>query len=337
MRSALAALAAAALAAATPARAFVRTTAERTGKPLAWRFPVVPWHVNRDWPATSPSCRPTPAGDPTLDALRASFAQWEQPCANLELPYAGEVPELHTGDGGSYENVVVFRRGWCSQHDQAKLDPCMSDPDVDCGGIYGCFEDSTDCIGQTSCPLDWGIVALTSVLYDPSSGRILDADIELNGWDGVAGNIGSPPQHGWYFTCYPGAGTAQPQATCNRYGEPTAGQPDCASMDLQNTVTHEVGHFVGLRHPCTTDRNREPDLPSCGAGVPAGAVPFADRTMSPTTDVLETKKRHLSPDDLAGLCAIYPEPGGCGCGGGQGAGAVSLLAVLLALRPRRRR
>ena len=292
------------------ARAFERTTDRQTGNALSWPLPVVPWRLNRDWPDAAPSCQAGPVGDPTLAAVKASFAQWEQGCAALRLVFAGELAELRIGSGGSEENLVVFRRGWCSQHPQAKLAPCMADPDVDCGSIYGCFEDSPACIGLASCT-DWGVVALTSVLYDPTTGRIMDADIEVNGWDGVAGAIGSPPQHGWYFTC---ATPAQP-GTCAQRGDccTTYGQPDCFGMDLENTVTHEVGHFLGLAH----------------SGV-------ATSTMFATTAPRETSKRDLAADDAAGVCAIYPEPSGCGCGGGA-PGAAALLLAALALRPLRRR
>lgn len=291
---------------AAPARAYVRTTDARTGEDLLWPLPVVPWHLNRDWANTSASCQATASDDPTLDAVRASFAQWEQTCADLRLVYAGPLAELRTGGSGDDQNLVVFRHGWCSQDPVAQNDPCMTDPDVDCGGIYGCFEDSAACIGRTSCT-DWAVVALTSVLYDPATGRIMDADIEVNGWDGgdAGGVMGNPPQHGWYFTCYP---DTQP-GLCNTYG-----QDACAYMDLQNTVTHEAGHFVGLAHS-----------------------PVSGATMNATTSPGDTAKRALAPDDVAGVCAIYPQPsGGCGCGGGD-AGLASLLLAALALRPLRRR
>ena len=58
--------------------------------------------------------------------------------------------------------------------------------------------------------------------------------------------------------------------------------------------------------------------------------------MNPMTGPGETTKRSLSADDVAGVCAAYPQPsGGCGCGGGEGAGAASVLVAALALRGRR--
>jgi len=296
-----------AAAAPAPALAYVRTKDARTHKELFWPVPVVPFQLNRDWPHTAPSCRATVGGDPALEAVRASFAAWEQSCAHLQLVYGGMTSEIQIGFGSTDDNIVVFRRGWCSQHPQAKTDPCMSDPDVDCGAIYDCYEDSASCIGQTICD-DWKIVALTSVLYDPDTGRIFGADVEVNGWDGVGGEL-SPivlPQHGWYFTCYDGT---QPATLCAAYGD-----DGCKYMDLRNTVTHEAGHFVGLAH-----------------------APSSTVTMFATTSPGELEKRSLSADDVAGVCAIYPDPsGGCGCGRGEGAGAASLLVASLALRRRRR-
>jgi hypothetical protein len=290
----------AALAAAASVAAFVRTRDATTGKALSWPVRTVPWHLNRDWPHSSPTCQASGATDPTLDAVRASFEAWQQSCTDLSLLFAGTLAEIRTGFGGSADNVVVFRQGWCSQNPDAVADPCWTDPDVDCGGKFNCFED--DCpAGATACD-GWNIVALTSVLYDPETGRILDADIELNGWDGAGGALpASGPQHGWYFTC--GDAATSP---CTSYG-----QGDCRFMDLRNTVTHEVGHFIGLNHAA------------------AGTTMFAQ------TNAGETSKRTLSPDDVAGVCAIYPDQGGdggCGCGSGGAAGTLALAVAALALR-----
>jgi MYXO-CTERM domain-containing protein len=53
-------------------------------------------------------------------------------------------------------------------------------------------------------------------------------------------------------------------------------------IDIQNVVTHEAGHFLGLAH---TD--------------------VEGATMSPTAPVGQVEKRDLAADDVDGLCAIY--------------------------------
>ena len=63
-----------------------------------------------------------------------------------------------------------------------------------------------------------------------------------------------------------------------------------AAVDLQNIVTHEVGHFLGIAHT-----NVEEATMFCES--PRG----------------EVSKRTLAEDDIAGLCAIYP-PGSIGGG-----------------------
>lgn len=323
------ALCGAALAIAAAAAGFVRTTSETTGAPLAWPAPIVPYFVNPvvdpAVPNTAPSCDPRGAAAPVIAGVRAAFATWAQPCADLDFVYGGTIPELRTGFSGSRENVVVIRRGWCSQHPQAKDDPCMKDPELDCGALYNCFEDT----GRNA---SHGIVALTSVLYDPRDGRIVDADIELNGWDGRPGLLSNAP-NGWYFTCLDPE-VVPTRTVCSSYGE--GGSAPCHYIDLQNTVTHEAGHFLGLRHPCRLSDGAETDLPPCGPS-PQPALPYGETTMNPMTGPGETTKRSLSADDVAGVCAAYPQPsGGCGCGGGEGAGAASLLVAALALRRGRR-
>jgi MYXO-CTERM domain-containing protein len=128
------------------------------------------------------------------------------------------------------------------------------------------------------------------------------------GWDGTTAAIANPPSHGWYFTCFPGATTQPP--LCKTYGE-----TGCAYVDLQNTITHEVGHVIGLAHS-----------------------PVAGATMSATTAPREITKRDLAADDVAAVCAVYPHgSGGCGCGSAEAAGAGSLVLAALALRRPRRR
>jgi hypothetical protein len=59
-------------------------------------------------------------------------------------------------------------------------------------------------------------------------------------------------------------------------------------VDVQNVITHEAGHFLGLAHS-----------------------DIVDATMSATAPVGETQKRTLQNDDVEGICSIYgslPEP-----------------------------
>lgn len=59
--------------------------------------------------------------------------------------------------------------------------------------------------------------------------------------------------------------------------------PGVGEADLQNTLTHEVGHLIGMAHS-----------------------DVAAATMFGSADLGETKKRSLHRDDIDGLCAHYP-------------------------------
>ena len=92
-------------------------------------------------------------------------------------------------------------------------------------------------------------VALTTVTFQPQTGEIVNADIEFNTAD-------------YRFT----------------------NSDDEVQVDVRNTLTHEVGHFLGLDHS-----------------------PVSSSTMFATAPPGETQKRDLHDADIAGLCFIYPE------------------------------
>ena len=320
MRAARLALAAMACAAAADdAGAYVRTTSALCETCLHWSqlAPIAgaPWalryQVHRDG-SHSTSC----AGAAGLAAVQASFQTWsEVACSHLRIGYGGETDDGRVGLDG--RNLVVFRAGPCDGR-IPPTDPCWDSGDGACANAHGCWEGDP-----------WAL-ATTVVTHHAASGLVYDADIEVNDWGGDPGALpaapggGSPPPDGWYFTCDPPPGGTTVPPVCGAYGD-----TGCAYADLQNTVTHEAGHVLGLAHPPSPDT----------------------ATMWAFADLQEIQKRDLDPDDVAGVCAIYPAgeaattcPGldlpecqasGCGCGPGAG-GGLALAALLLALVPRRR-
>ena len=86
--------------------------------------------------------------------------------------------------------------------------------------------------------------------------------------------------------------------------------------DLENTLTHELGHLQGLDHTCAdsatpaneVDENGNPP-PACNnlsMLTPAELNKIREATMYNSAMPGETKKRSPEADDVAGICAIYP-------------------------------
>jgi MYXO-CTERM domain-containing protein len=176
--------------------------------------------------------------------------------------------------------------------------------------------------------------AVTNVFREPS-GKIVEADIVIN-----ADPLSMPSP---LANLDPGV------------APPLHGQ---ARVDLQTVLTHEFGHFLGLAHPCVldsgsgSDSDDEPtNAPSC-TGADSTLV---QAVMYPIIDSESITKRVLTPDDIAGVCAIYPPSAdphsctentpddGCGCtaaGSGRAAAlapALAALALVFSGRRRRRR
>jgi hypothetical protein len=150
-------------------------------------------------------------------------------------------------------------------------------------------------------------VTTATYVNDPTSSRdgaILDADIELNGKD---------------FSI----AVCQDPAHCMSLGNGPGG-----FADLQNTLTHELGHLHGLEHPCLAfmDLPRKDskgnDVPSCD-DLAGKAPAITEATMYNFQSPGEIKKRTLSQDDITGICEIYPtanDPGTCAHVGSSSSG-----------------
>ncbi|WP_242343929.1 zinc metalloprotease [Anaeromyxobacter terrae] len=324
----------AALLLAPAARAYVRSTS-REGAPFYWQERKVGYQINPRRGPSAPSCSDASqyADTAAIEAVRAAFRTWTgavQDCTDLELLDQGFTDVATVGfdpRAARNENLVIFREGWCSEV-ALPADACWDSGT--CANTYDCFEDAL--------PADRATIAITTVTHDAHSGRIYDADIELADWRGQLpagsslspGGVSTQPPDGWYFTCTPAA-----QPPCSAYG-----QSGCTYVDLQSNATHEIGHFIGLAHPCTLGNS------DCN---PKTSV-YRPLVMFPAATLGDVSKRTLTDDDRAGLCAIYPfggatwtSPvkasggGGCASGGGAGGLASALLAlVALARRGRRR-
>jgi hypothetical protein len=126
-------------------------------------------------------------------------------------------------------------------------------------------------------------LAMTSMFS--KGGVIVDADIEINAVNYSWGDL---------------------------LGQPSKAQSFPATIDLQNTLTHELGHVLGLDHSCWNgadvqlmDNTGQP-APRCGA--------TATGTMAPAiTSSNDVSLRTLGPDDIQGVCGVYSTDTGGGC------------------------
>ncbi len=308
MRAAALALA---LAAASPASAYVRSTTDSdpvTGpqpgsKPLFWSNRTIHYVVNASaLDRTSPRLSGCTAATAS-QLVQASLPSWQQSCSDLRLVFDGDQPgdtEYGYAPGGPNTNLVVWRVGECDAQSDVLCHPQNPEDIGPCVAKYNCWAHGG---GNT--------LALTTTTFNPDSGQIVDADMELHAWDGAAGST-----DGFWFTCAPpGSPTCAPRGT-------GYGLLDCIQIDVGNTTTHEAGHVIGLDHTCVYPKPYD----SC----PPNSV------MAPTAAPGETSKRTLSQDDKDAVCAIYPlSSGSSGCSSG-GAGVLALLAVLVVLALRRR-
>jgi hypothetical protein len=133
--------------------------------------------------------------------------------------------------------------------------------------------------GACDADYDSRALALTSDTANKKTGQIYDSDIEINTVD-----------YNW--------------------ADVTSDASLSGDMDLQNAITHEMGHLIGLNHTCydplsgmpqPTDNNGQP-VPDCDQA----SLAVQATTMYPSAMMGDTQKRTLAPDDQAGLCGIYP-------------------------------
>ena len=252
------------------------------------------------WPAGSVEFRENVAGAPDAGeagfaAMERSLQTWATPmeaCGNLSLRMGSRTASRTIGfdnaKGASNENVLVFRTRLCSQVVPGG-DPCLSQET--CGNVYDCWDFNS------------GTLAITTTTYNSATGRMYDADLEMNATVHLFTTVDSPPCDG-------------------------PDLPTCVSTDVQNTVTHEFGHALGLDH--------SPDSRS---------------TMYAGSERGETSKRVLDDGSVEFVCTAYPagmptldcdgspldvsDPPS-GCSSAPGTPVLGVLLALLGLVHRRR-
>ncbi|AKQ67440.1 hypothetical protein A176_004352 [Myxococcus hansupus] len=275
------------------------------GHPLCLLWPVreYVYHLDAAGSARTP-------GNTEVTAIEASFDSWRRlsgECSDFQFIRREDkqgpvvVGYDQTRPRENY-NIITFRETSCREVAPAE-DPCWDEET--CGNVYQCWEHGM------------GTIGLTTSTFSYRDGRVLDSDIEMNA---------SQPQGGYGFLF-----TTVDSPVCER-----GAAVDCVSTDLQNTMTHEIGHVVGLDHVF---------------------VPGA--TMEATAPPGEIQKRIIDPGSAEGFCSIYPrhlpptqcfvregagmalkaEGRGSGCAAAPGQGVLGLglaWAALALVRGRRR-
>jgi hypothetical protein len=247
------------------ADAFVRTRGGADGPLLHWDTPDIAYRVDGEGVRGVERAA-------LLPEVEASFTAWEEvPCADVRFTFAGVAEGERVGfdrrPGAFNTNLVKW---W---HAAALW------------------------------PYDPGVIAVTTSSFDPATGAVLDADIELNA-------------AGFVFT------------TGDRR----------VRTDVRNTLTHEAGHLLGFDHsdvagatmfgsaPEGEVRKRtlhQDDVDGLCAVYPNGAP-------VPVIPAYPQDERSAPAGGGAGGCAA-------GGGAGGAAWAWSLLATALGVGRRRRR
>ncbi len=234
-----------------------------------------------------------------LAALCAAPKAWATP-VKWHQPRVEVVVDESLEDAGLHGTPAALHAGlaWASASDASPELTLKTGETGPIGYVPGGKNENSIRFEPKGCPEVKGALAVTVRTYNTKTGVLLDADIVING------------QHKFR----------------KLNGEAPKGKNAPVAYDLQNTMTHEMGHFLGLGE----DYEHE------------------HATMYAYTQPGEVKKRVPGPEDLEQLFALYEggpqeaEAGaqGCSVALGRNAGAMGFWVLALGMIPfvsRRRR
>lgn len=313
MRSSVGALSSAlvlaALASAADARAFCRTTTSAVppdfqpspdqcwtqGLPLWWRNACVGYSIQKD------ASRQV-AYDDAADAIAQAFSKWTSSACSTDA-HGGSRPSIDVRDLGPVNcGSVQYNSDQPNQHVIVFRDDVWPHNDAN------------------------NTLALTTVVFNPETGEIYDADMEIN--------------------------TAQVKVTLH---DPVP--PD--GYDFQSIVTHETGHFLGMAHSgdphatmfahynqgSTVMRNlTKDDVAGICSIYPPGGMRAVDPTVAASAEMPEESCDPTPRHGFSTECGTPPKKTGCavvatgatGARGGAGAIAIAVAAIGGGLLRRRR-
>jgi hypothetical protein len=214
---------------------------------LFWTVPTITWQLSSVGNPKSTDAQK----QNEFAAIRASFQSWQDvfaSCGNLLIQEGAVVDDRKVGYvmEGDNRNLVLFRSRRCEDVAPPN-DECWDDEN--CGNAFDCWDSTSSTI------------ALTLTTYDEKSGIIYDSDIELNAAGYVFTTVDSP--------------------SCGT--QPILNTNTCVATDLQNTMTHEIGHLIGLDHTAAKGS-----------------------TMNATAPQGEISKRSIDDGSQAFVCLTYP-------------------------------
>jgi hypothetical protein len=261
------------------AHAFVQSKTDM-GKGFFWKESCVPVTIYLNrFPAVSGM-----TADQVVKSVAAAAHAWSSDAVTC------------VGDDGSvaspYLEIVP------SLADPAAQPPAVTNPNVagswDARNSIIFRTESWSRSGKPGQDYAFEALAVTTVTAR-SDGHIVDVDMEVNGvsksWMNLDPGVSVPFDHGDTQQIY----------------------------DLQNALTHEFGHLIGLDHTCFTPSLDNPSVGTDGRLRPQDdqgkPIPDCDASSSLVAATVmfnvtmpgEVSKRVLAPDDLRAVCTIYAE------------------------------